>query len=126
MHLNRRCTQSLRRKLGVLITSRTNGRPFRRTNHLAETCRALELFLRQTKKFAKADPHLFGPHARRYFLDTVHDAQHEAELEAALGAVYGPPKPGSPLPGPGIWTRRYVLDPNSKKFKKWFQEKYGF
>ena len=125
MHLNRRCTRSLRCKLGVLITSRTDGRPFRRTNYLAEACRALGLFLRQTKKMAKADPHLFGPHARRYFLDTVQMAQQEEEVAAALRNVYGPPQPDDPPLPPGVWTERYVLNPQWKGFPKWFREKYG-
>lgn len=125
MHLNRRCTRSLCRKLGVLITSRTDGRPFRRTNYLAEACRALELVVRQSKKMAKADPHLLGPHARRYFLDTVQAAQQAEEVEAALRNVYGPPKPDDPPLRPGVWTERYVLNPQWKGFPKWFRETYG-
>jgi hypothetical protein len=125
MHLNRRCHQSLRRNLGVLVTSRTDGRRFRRINHLAEACRALALVLRQSKKMARADPHLFGPHARRYYLDTIQAAQQEVEAEAALRKVYGPPQPGDPPPAPGIWTRRYSLDPQRKGFRKWFREQYG-
>ncbi len=124
MHLNRRCHHSLRRKLGALVTSRTDGRPFRRPDYLAEACHALTLYLRQTKKMARADPHRFGPHARRYYLDTVQAARQEAEAEAALRKVYGPPQPGDPPGAPGVWTRRYVLDPERKGFGKWFREKY--
>jgi hypothetical protein len=125
MRLNRRCTQTLRRKLGILITVRTDGRQFRRTNYLAEACRALELLLRQSKKMVRTDPHLFGPYARRYYLDTDQAAQQEEEAETALRNVYGPPLPGDPAPGPGVWTRRYVLDPEWKGFRKWFRKQYG-
>ena len=125
MHLNRRCHQSLDCKLGTLLTTRTDGRPFRRPNYLAEACHALTLALRQTKKLTKADPHLFGPHARRYYLDTVQAAQQEVEVEAALRQVYGPPKPGDPPPAPGVWTQRYFLNPQWPGFRKWFREQYG-
>ena len=124
MRLNSRCNRSLRRPLGVLITSRTDGRPFRRTDYFAQACRAMNLFLRQAKKMAKADPHLFGPHARRYFQDTVRDAQQQAEADAAIRKVYGPPKPGDPPLPPGVWTQRYNLDPEWKGFRKWFKETY--
>ena len=123
--LNRRCNQPLCRQLGVLITTRANGRPFRRTDYFAEACSAMSLFLRQVKKMAKADPHLFGPHARRYFQDTARDAQQQAEADAAIRKVYGPPKHGDPPLPPGVWTQRYNLDPGWKGFRKWFKETYG-
>ena len=125
MHLNRRCHQSLRRKLGVLVTSRTDGRRYRRINYLAEACRALALVLRQSKKMAEANPHLFGRHARRYYLDTIQAAQQETEAEAALHRVYGQPQPGEAPRAPGVWTNRYFLDPQRKGFRKWFRDTYG-
>ncbi len=125
MHLNRRCNQSLCRPLGVFITSRTDGRPFRRPDYFAKACSALNLFLRQAKKMAKADPHLLGPHARRYFQDTAREAQQQADVDAAIRKVYGPPKPGDPPPPPGIWTQRYFLDPEWKGFRNWFTKTYG-
>jgi hypothetical protein len=121
MRLNRQ----INRKLGALVTSRTDGHPFRRTDYFAVACRAMNLFLRQTKKMAKADPHLFGPHARRYFQDTVHAVQQQAETDAAIRKVYGPPKPDDPPLPPGVWTQRYFLDPEWKGFRKWFRETYG-
>ena len=125
MRLNSRCNQSLRRKLGALITARTDGRPFRRPDYFAQACVAMNLFLRQTKKMTKADPHLFGPHARRYFQDTAGDAQQQAEADAAIRKVYGPPKPGDPPLPPGVWTQRYFLNPEWKGFRKWFSKTYG-
>lgn len=124
MRLNRRCTQTLCHPLGRLITSRTDGRPFHRRDYFAKACSAINRFLRQTQKMAKADPHLFGPHASRYFHDTVSAAQHAAKGEAAIRKVYGPPQPGDPPPPPGVWTRRYFHDPQWKGFRKWFAKTY--
>lgn len=45
--------------------------------------------------------------------------------KVALHKVYGPPQPGDPPPPPGVWTRRYFLDPQWKGFRKWFQETYA-
>ena len=120
--LNRRV---LCRKLTTFATSRTDGRAFRPPNYLARACRFLELYVRQSRKMARADPHLFGPHASRYYADTVRMARQQSEIEAALEKVYGPPKPDAPSPGPDVWTRRYVLDPKWRHFRKWFATEYG-
>ncbi len=120
-----RLNLSLNRKLGLLITTRTDGRPFRRPDYFAVACSAMNQFLRQTKKIAKADPHLFGPHARRYFQDTVQAAHQAAETDAAIRKVYGPPQPGDPPLPPGVWTQRYFLDPQWPGFRKWFIKNYG-
>lgn len=115
----------LGQKLVRLATSRTDGRAFRPPDHLARACRYLELYLRQARKMARAEPHLCGPHASRYYADTVRLAQQQAEINAALDKVYGPPKPDDPSPGPDVWTQRYVLDPQWPRFRKWFKEQYG-
>jgi len=125
MHLNRPLNRRLNRHLGSLLTRRTNGRRYRRRNLLAEACRALELCIRQSKKMAKADPHLFGPHAHAYYLDTLREDQQMQEAAAALDKVYGPsPDGNSPLRS--VWQERYNIPPEQRKFfLKWFKEHYG-
>jgi hypothetical protein len=125
MHLDRRLDRSLNRRLRRFVTSRTDGRAFRLRNYLAEACQYLNLYLRQHKKMARADPHLFGPHSHRYYLDTVQLDWEEKEIVASLRKVYGPPRPGDPPPGPDVWTERYFLNPQWKHFQKWFREHYG-
>lgn len=122
--LNRRCRRPLGLKLGRLLTRRTDGRPFRRTNYLAAACQAINQLLRKNREMARADPHLFGPHADRYRADTLRAARQEAETEAAIHKVYGPPRPGDPPPSPGAWIRRYTLDPQWKGFRRWFRQTY--
>lgn len=123
--LNRRCRRPLTLKLGRLITQRTNGRLFRRTNYLAAACQALNQLLRKKREMARAHPHLFGPHAGSYLVDTVRAARHAAEAEAAIRKVYGPPRPDDPPPPPGVWSQRYGLDPQWKGFRRWFHHIYG-
>src|SRR4051794_35681196 len=76
----------------------------RRPNYLALACRALNQFLRLQARLAKAEPHIFGPHSRRYFLDTLEMEREQKEREAALHTVYGPPKPGQPEFASTLWT----------------------
>jgi hypothetical protein len=121
LRLNRR----LYRHLGSLLTRRANGRRFRRTDLLAEVCRAVNLCLRQAKKMAKADPHLFGPHARAYRLDVLRMEQEEQLIHAALDKIYGPSPPDAPGPR-SIWREHYDIPPEQRKvFFKWFKERYG-
>ena len=125
MRLNRRLNSRLNRHLGSLLTRRTNGRRYRRRNLLAEACRALELCIRQSKKMAKADPHLFSPHAHAFYLDTLREDQQAQEIEAALDKVYGPdPERAGRLRS--VWQERYNIPPEQRKFfLKWFKEHYG-
>ena len=125
MRLNQPSSRKLSRRLGTFVVTRTNGRAFRPPDYLAVACRALNQALRISKRMARADPHLFGPHAARYFQETVQAARQEAEVEVALPKVYGPPQPGEPPCGPGVWTRRYALSPQWRGFRKWFREQYG-
>ncbi len=97
----------------------------RRPNYLALACSALSQFLRLQARQAKEDPHIFGPHAQKYFLDTLEMEREQREREAALRRVYGPPKPGGPAFVSTLWTDRYVPEPKQRKmFLKWFHEKY--
>lgn len=125
MRLNRRCNRSLNCPLATLLITRLDGHPYRRRNDLAAACRALTMALRISKRLTKNDPHLFGPHAHQYYLDTVAQAQEAEIAEAALRKVYGPPQPGDPPPLPDVFTRRYFLDPQWKGFRKWFADCYG-
>jgi len=47
-------------------------------------------------ELAKEDPHIFGPHARQYFLDTLEMEREQQEAQAALRKAYGPPSPNQP------------------------------
>jgi len=121
MPLNHR----LNRRLGSLLTRRTNGRRFHRANLLAEACRALNLCLRQARKMAETDPHLFGPHARKYHLDVRRRAQEQQVIHAALDKIYGPAPAGAPR-SPSVWQEHYDIPPERRKlFRKWFRENYG-
>jgi hypothetical protein len=70
----------------------------------------------------KRDPHLFGPRARDYFLDTL---RVERQQEA-LHKIYGPPDPSQPARVSTLWTDRYHFSSPSeyRKFLKWFREQY--
>ena len=121
MRLNHR----LNRRLGSFLTRRTNGRRFRRANLLAEACRALNLCLRQSRKMASADPHLFGPHARDYYLDVLRREKEQSVIQTALNKVYGTSPADAPRP-PSVWQEYYDIPPEGRKrFRKWFRENYG-
>ena len=125
MHLTRRLNRPQSRRLGCLLTTRTNGRPWRQLNYLALACRILATYVRSRERTIKREPHLHGPHANSYLRDTVQMDCRQREIDAALFKVYGPPKPEDPPAGPGVWTRRYFLDPQTRGFRKWFREQYG-
>ena len=127
MNTSRKCrngNRKLNRRWGSYVIRRLDGRPYRPTDWLAVACSAMKKFLRLRKKAAKEDPHLFGPHANRYFEDTRRLEQERVEVEAALERVYGPDyRPVSPT---RVWYERYYEDPANKKiFLKWFKEFYG-
>jgi hypothetical protein len=99
----------------------------RRPDYIALALRAINQALRIRARMAKRDPHLFGPYARQYLLDTFQMERDEREREAALRKVYGPPKPGEPVWNSTLWSDRYNLpeDPKRRRmFIKWFHEKY--
>jgi hypothetical protein len=88
-------------------------------------CCLLERFLRLQKKAARADPHIAGPHAGRYFRDTLQMEREQREIDAALTRVYGPEPPGTP-PRPTVWQERYFIPTDQMPvFRKWFRENYG-
>ena len=125
MPLTQRCNRSLRRKLNTIITKRTDGKPCRRPDPLLAACRALNGYVEAAQELAEDQPHIFGPHARQYFQDTIQAAKVAAEADAAIHKVYGPRKLGDPPLQPGVWTRRYFLDPEWKGFSKWLRRTYG-
>ena len=97
----------------------------RRPNYLALACSALNQLLRLQARMAKEDPHIFGPHAHQYFLDTLEMEREQQEAEAALRKVYGPPSPNQPKHVSTLWTDRYPPEPKQRRlFLKWFHEKY--
>jgi hypothetical protein len=99
----------------------------RRPDYLALAFRAINQALRIQARLAKEDPHLCGPHARQYLLDTFRMEREEQEREAAIRKVYGPPKLGEPVWFSTLWSDRYN-PPEDRKgrrmFFKWFHEKY--
>jgi hypothetical protein len=98
----------------------------RRPNYLAIACRALTEYLRIAKRMAKRDPHLFGPRAREYYLDTLRLERQEQECQVALDEVYGPPSPDQPKLSSTVRTDRYYFsDPQQRlQFLKWFHKNY--
>ena len=81
--------------------------------------------LRHKRRLAKNDPHIFGPCARDYCLDTLKVEQREKDAEAALHKVYGPPAPEQPRHVSTLCTARYPPEPKmSRLFLKWFHENY--
>jgi len=122
--LNRRLNRHAARRLLTVLTCRIDGRRLRRPNLLAEVCRAVNAALRQSKKMARADPHLFGPQARKYFLDTIQLEKDQEALNAELRKVYG--TSADAHPPSTVWQDRYCIPPASQKlFRKWFREFYG-
>ena len=120
--LNRR----LNRNLDCLLTRRTDGHPYRRKNPLREICRLLEQYLKLRKHAARRDPHLFGPHAHRYYADTLAEERRQREIELSLQKVYGPPRPGEDYESRQVWRERYEIQPGRERlFRKWFKENYG-
>src|SRR4051812_42745262 len=115
---NRHCTRYGTKMLGGS----------RRPDFLALACKAINQALRIQKRLAKEHPHIYGPHSRQYFLDTLQMEREREERKAALCSVYGPPKPGEPGSVSTLWTDRYhpPEDPKLRRvFFKWFHEKYG-
>ena len=125
MRLNRLQNRSLCRPLDRYQVSRLDGRPARRPDCLAEICSVIARYLRQRKKIAQAEPHLFGRHASAYYRDTLQEEQHRRKIDTVLEKVYGPPSLGTPSPR-SVWQERYDIPPDKIKFhRKWFCEKYG-
>lgn len=125
--ISRRLNRRLQRHLGSLLTRRTNGRRFHRANLLAQACRALNLCLRQATKMARADPHLFGPHARAYYRDVFRRDSQAQLIQAALDKVYGPTPAGAADDQLGsVWQEHYHIPPEQRRvFFKWFRQHYG-
>jgi hypothetical protein len=97
----------------------------RQPNDFLVALRLLSQFLRNANRMAKAAPHLCGPRARDYFLDTLRMEQQEKETEAALEKVYGPTPPGQPKHVSTLWSDRYEPRPERRRlFLKWFHEQY--
>ena len=98
-----------------------------RPNDLQLACRLINKAVRIHEHMARRDPHLFGPHARRYYRDTLRLAQYEQEIDTAIRKVYGPLPPGTPEPVSKVWTDRYVFrTPHEHRLHlRWFREHYG-
>ena len=128
MALNHSLNRSLARASPRYATRMLAGarRP-RPVDHLRAACRLITLALRIGQRLARRDPHIFGPHAQRYFLDTLRLEQQQRATEAALNQVYGPPAVGEPPPVSTLWTDRYFpQSPAQKRIHlKWFKEQYG-
>ena len=98
--ITRPCHRYLGRPLG-------GARRRRRPHELLLLCRVLTQYLRLARRMEKRDPHLFGPRARDYFLDTLRLERQQQETQAALRKVYGPSGPARPAPVSTLWTDRY-------------------
>jgi hypothetical protein len=124
--LNRSLNQNLNHGLNRYATTLVDGacRP-RQPDYLRLACRALTQYLRLAKRMERQYPHIFGPQAHRYFLDTLQLEKDRAETEAALRKVYGPPAPGDPVPVSTLWTDRSFPSPRQRRlFLKHFHEHY--
>ncbi len=116
--LNHRCVRYATTLLG-------GARRPRQPDELRLLCRTLTAYLRLADRMAKRDPHLFGPHAHRYYLDTLALENEQQQVEAALDKVYGPRKPDEPRRISTLWTDRYHVPPKKRRlFLKWFRENY--
>ena len=117
--INRRSNRYATRMLG-------GARRSRRHDELLRICRILTQYLRLARRMEKRDPHLFGPRARDYFLDTLSLERQQQEFEAALRKVYGPHDPTQPAPCSTLWTDRYhFTTPRQRRlFLSWFREQY--
>jgi hypothetical protein len=125
MRLNCRQNRPLAHYLGRFLNRWIDGCPCRPANHLAQACTLIEKYIRQRRQTAKAEPHLFGPHAGAYYRDTLKLEARKKVTDAALEKVYGPSPPGSPL-RPSVWTERYCIPPDGMKIhRRWFRENYG-
>lgn len=125
MRASRSLSRPVSRPLGRLLTRRLDGRRWRRPDRLAEICALVGRYLRMRRRAAAAEPHIFGRHAAAYYADTLREEKFQAEVEAALLKVYGPPPPDSPPPR-SVWSERYAIPPGQEKFhRRWFREKYG-
>jgi hypothetical protein len=97
----------------------------RQPNALHAACQLLQHYLLIRQRRARLDPHLFGPRAHDYFLDTLRLEQREKETAAALEKVYGQPPPGEPKRFSTLWTGRYFPQPEERRrFLKWFHQQY--
>jgi hypothetical protein len=125
MPITRSLNRPLNRPLARFLGRRLDGRPARRPNYLAEACALLGKYIRLRRKTAKAEPHLFGPHAGIYYRDTLKLADQQKVVAAALDKIYGPDPSGAPPP-PSVWAERYDIPPEQMKvYRKWFRENYG-
>jgi hypothetical protein len=98
----------------------------RQPHPLRVVCKLLGQFIRNWNGMAKRDPHIFGPHAHRYFLDTLEEERYERDWEVAIRKVYGPLAPGQRQPVSTLWTDRYEPDPSRRRiFLNWFKDRYG-
>jgi hypothetical protein len=114
------------RRLSSYATTMLGGarRP-RQPSPLLLACRLLTQCLHIARRMAKQDPHLFGPKARDYYLETLALERREQEMEAAIRKVYGPPPHGQPPPVSTLWADRYFPPPGQRRmFLKWFREHY--
>ena len=116
-------TRPCHRYLGRML-----GGARRRPDELLLLCRVLTQYLRLARRMEKRDPHLFGPRARDYFLDTLRLERQQQETQAALRKVYGPSGPATPAPVSTLWTDRYHFStPRERRlFLNSFRKQYPF
>ena len=78
------------------------------------------------KKAVREAPHLWGPHAARYFADTQQQEELQREIDTALEKVYGSDATREKRSPGQIWYQNYVEGPaNRRLFRKWFKERYS-
>ncbi|MEY4387567.1 MAG: hypothetical protein RLY20_2850 [Verrucomicrobiota bacterium] len=120
--MNRRLTVRVVR----CLTRRLDGRAFRPPDYFAQACQHLERYVRLVEKAARQEPHVYGPHADRYYRDTVQMISDEREIDAALARVYGSTPTSVSEIAARIWRERYGFSTRqAPSFRKWFRERYG-
>lgn len=121
--LSRRTLQGLSHRRVRWATRVLGGaRHPRKPDGVTVICQLLNRFLRITDRMAKEEPHLFGPQAPQYFLDTLAMERERREIEADIAKVYGDKTASGRRYVDTLWSERYPElvphPPKSRPVKK--------
>jgi hypothetical protein len=84
----------------------TGARRPRRPNPLRIASRLIGESIRIARRMAKREPHLFGPKALDYYLETAELEQQRRQLDQALRKIYGSDD-GQRTNAGTVWCERY-------------------